>query len=118
MNTDNRPDDFDPKKIAAHLTAASKLLDENTLSALQRGRNRALEKQLRHRPVVALSTGHHEHHWMPHTMQQWLLASAIVLAILVGSMSYWHHAPEPSQDSYRLDIAILTDDLPMDVFID
>lgn len=122
MNTNfNSPDDdsrdIAPERIARLLTRAVQQLDGNTVSALHRARNRALERQAVSQPVFALSTGRNLHWPVPHTARQWM-AAAILLTVLAGTISYWHHAREQEANHHLLDIAILTDDLPMEVFID
>lgn len=120
MNTNfNSPgdnsQDVAPGRIAQMLTQATQQLDNDTVAALHRARNRALARQTARRPVFALDAGHNIHWPMPHTSRQWM-AAAVLLAALAGGISYWHHAHE--HDASHLDIAILTDDLPMEVFID
>ena len=44
-------------------------------------------------------------------------ASAVLLvALLFSGAAYWQHVSEP--DSSEVDLAILTDDLPMDAYVD
>lgn len=120
MNTNpDSPDrhsrDLAPEQIARLLTRAAQQLDDDTVAALHRARNRALSRQVVRRPVFALDAGHNLHLPIPHTSRQWM-AAAILLAALAGGIGYWHHARE--HEASHLDIAILTDDLPMEVFID
>jgi hypothetical protein len=120
MNTNpHSPDDNSrdaaPERIARLLTRAAQQLDDDTVAALHRARQRALARHAVRLPVFALDTGHGLHLPIPHTPRQWMVA-AILLAALAGSIGYWHHARE--HEASHLDIAILTDDLPMEVFID
>jgi len=113
---DDKSPDVAPERIAQMLTRAAQQLDDDTVAALHRARNRALARQTVSRSVFALDTGHNLHWPMPHTSRQWM-AAAILLAALAGGVSYWHHNTREHEMSH-LDIAILTDDLPMEIFID
>lgn len=113
MNTTN-PQDITPEAIAGLLSRAAEQLDDNTVAALRQARNLALEKQTR--PAFALSTGHGMHWPTPHTPHQWVVTAILLIAVLAGSISYWHHAHE--HEMSHLDIAILTDDFPMEIFLD
>lgn len=109
------PAGIDPKHITRLLTRATEQLDGDTVAALCRARNRALERQASTRPAFSLSTGHHLPWPSPHSVPQWIGMAALLLAMVAGGISYWHHARE---EMSHLDIAILTDDMPMEVFVD
>lgn len=97
------------REIASLLTQSSDQLDENILCALQQ--SRALALQRAHQPAYSLSAiGHHA--YMPHTPSQWLATVILLAAIIVGAFGYWQN-PQISED-----IDILTDDLPIEAFVD
>ncbi|MFA6970233.1 MAG: DUF3619 family protein [Gallionella sp.] len=99
--------------IARLLTRSTEQLDEDIVSALRQARTVALQKQRIHEPVFSLSAiGHRAHHLMPHSPHQWLAATILLAAIVVGAIGYWQNAQVP------VDIEILTDDMPIDVFVD
>ena len=101
--------------IATLLSRSAEQLDEDVVSALREARAIALQKQRAHAPVFSLSTiGHRAHNLIPHTAHQWLAATVVLAAIVFGMADYW----QSTQDKQNLDIAILTDDLPIDVFVD
>ena len=103
------------QQIATLLTRSTGELDDNITASLSRARNAALQRQRAPAHAFSLSTaGHHLH--MPHTTGQWVAAAILFAALTVGLSSYWNHIQE--QQSNHLDIAILTDDMPMEVFID
>ena len=106
---------LDSGKIAQLLTQSSRQLDTSTMSALADARNKALKRQLVRAPAAALSTGRWTHNLIPHSGQQWL-ATGLLVAILVFTAGYWHQAQE--QQISELDVAILTDELPIEVFVD
>lgn len=117
MNThspNNNSRDIAPEHIARLLTRAAQQLDDDTVAALRRARNVALQRQSLSRPVFALSTAHSIRWLMPHSTQQWVAAIILFVAILFGGLSYWQH----ENDLSHLDTAILTDDLPLEVFVD
>ncbi len=121
MNTDtdspnNKPRGLAPERIARLLTHAARQLDGHTVAALRRAHNVALKRQSLSKPVFALSTGHGTHWLIPHSTHQWAATVILFTAILFGGVNYWQHAQE--SELARLDIAILTDDLPLEAFVD
>ncbi len=116
MSENTTPQGIDPNRIAKLLTHAAEQLDNDTVAALHRARNRALERQAATKPVFTLSAGHHIHWPMPHTIPQWVGTAVLLVTIVAGGISYWHHAHE--HEMSHLDIAILTDDMPLEVFVD
>jgi len=112
---------LDPRKIAKLLTQSTRQLDAATLSALFNARQNALKRQSVRSPVFALTptSAHTSARWtdrlVPHSAQPWI-AVALLAAILVAGTSFWQHAQE--QQISELDVAILTDDLPIEVFVD
>jgi hypothetical protein len=107
--------DLNLGKIAQLLTQSSRQLDGSTLSALVDARQKALKRQLVRAPVFALSTGSETHSPISDSIQQWVVSVLFVAMLIVGT-SFWHHVQE--QQISELDVAILTDDLPIEVFVD
>jgi hypothetical protein len=107
--------ELDPRKIIQLLTLSTRQLDEATLSALVNARQNALKRQSVRAPVFALDTGRGTHSLKPVSIHQWVIAGLIVAMLIVGT-SYWHHVQE--EQISELDLAILTDDLPIEVFVD
>lgn len=105
-----------PKEIAGLLTRASEQLDDNTVAALRRARHIALARQARSRPDLVLNTGHSIHWPILHAPHHWMAMAVLLIAMLAGGISYWHHVRE--RELSHLDLAILTDDLPMEIFLD
>lgn len=103
----------DHQHIARLLTRSTEHLDEQILSALRNSRTVALQKQRVHEPVFSLSAiGHRAHSLMPHSTNQWVAAAILLAAVLVGVAGYWQNSQVPQ------DMDILTDDLPIEVFVD
>ncbi|MCK9201568.1 MAG: DUF3619 family protein [Gallionella sp.] len=108
--------DIAPEQIAGLLTRSAEQLDSNTVAALRRARHTALDRQNVHAPAFALDAKHGFHWQLPHTPRQWV-ATVLLLAVVVGSSGYWQHLRKHEMMTH-LDVAILTDDMPMEVFID
>jgi len=118
---DQTPDKNRPESIAKLLNQSAETLDSDTTEKLRQARNIALSRKPAHNAVLALSSGNAAHMLIPHTPQQWFATVILLAALLVSLASYWHHAAEPDatyQDMSHLDLAILTDDLPMEIFLD
>lgn len=122
MNTDrhlpydHQPPTLSPERIAGLLTLACEQLDDDTVKALRLARNTALDRQAAHAPSFAFD-GRHRLYWpVPHTARQWA-AAGLLLATLAGGAGYWQHQHQ-HETMTHLDLAILTDDMPMEVFID
>ena len=99
--------------VAHLLTRSSEQLDDEIVAALREARTVALQKQRAHAPVFSLSTvGHRAHHLMPHTTNQWVATAILAIALIAGVADYLQQTQVP------LDLDILTDDLPMEVFVD
>jgi Protein of unknown function (DUF3619) len=105
----------DPDKIAKMLTLSVQQLDDGTLSALRDARQLALKRQAARTSVLALNTGRETHSLIPDSIQHWVIAGLLVAMLIVG-MNFWHNLQEQQTD--ELDVAILTDDLPIEVFVD
>jgi hypothetical protein len=109
------PDQLDPRKIAQLLTLSTRQLDKPIVSALVDARQNALKRQAVRAPVFALTTGRWTDRMMPHWAQPWI-ATLLLAVVLVAGTSYWQNVQEQQID--ETDVAILTDDLPIEVFID
>ena len=106
---------IDPRKIAQLLTLSTRQLDESTVSALHNARQNALKRQSVRAPAFALVTSRGTHRLMPDSIQQWVFAG-VLIAMLIAGTSYWQQVQE--QQISDIDVAILTDDLPIEVFVD
>jgi hypothetical protein len=101
------------QKIASLLTRSAEQIDPQILAALSEARSRALQKQRIPEPVFILSAiGHRAHNLLPHSTHQWIGATILLATLIVGAIGYWQNGDTP------LDMDILTDDLPIEVFLD
>lgn len=108
-------DEINPEKIVQLLTQSTRQLDSCTLSALSNARQKALQRQTVRAPVFTFATSRWAHMLLPFTNHQWLSAGLLAAMLFFGT-GYWHHVQEQQMD--ELDVAILTDDLPIEVFVD
>ncbi|MDD2915717.1 MAG: DUF3619 family protein [Gallionella sp.] len=114
--TDNNRRGINPEAVANLLTRATQQLDSETVTALQRARDVALERQLQKKPVLVLHTGHGVRGLIPHSTHQWVAAAILLVTILFSGVNYWQHTQE--HELGHLDAEILADDLPLEVFVD
>lgn len=114
MNTQLDP--LDPQKITRLLTHSTQQLDENTITALSKARRNALAMQPARASAFAATTGQRTVNLMPRTAIQWLATGLLIALLSVAGSSLWQQADE--QQISELDVAILTDEMPLDVFVD
>jgi hypothetical protein len=107
--------DLAPEQISALLTLSAEQLDSSTVAQLQRARQAALAKQAAEVEVFALAGGRGIHWPIPQSARYW---TAILLVVAIaGTAGYWQHHWKHEKMAH-LDVAILTDDMPMEVFVD
>lgn len=106
------------KEIEPLLDASTRQINRDTVDRLHAARRAALERQRPARPATVLA--HLRHFATGHTNGQhrplnW--AGAILLAaIAIGSLWYWQQGH--MHNHAELDLAILTDDLPLHMYVD
>ncbi len=109
------------KKLHTHeirhlLDRSAGQLNRSTLNGLHSARQRALQHQR-----VSVSTWVsrngtlHGHLHLSQRALNWIIA-AIVATLLVINLTYWDRAFD--HDHSDIDIQILTDDLPVDMYVD
>jgi hypothetical protein len=95
-------------------------MDAKTIENLRDARNRALEAYRVQQKAPALAWLHHHGILLggsSHGHKYRYLALALIFsAILFSGTAYWQQANE--HDHSEIDIAILTDDLPVDAYVD
>lgn len=106
------------QQIAAILTAGTEQLDGDVATSLHQAKALALTKQRMRAPIFTLDaiTQHAHSLMMPHSTGRWLVTAVLLASFVVGGTGYWHHQQEHQKN--HLDLAILIDDMPMEVFID
>ena len=107
---------LNPKRVTQLLTQGTWQMDAGVLTALSEAREKALQRQSVRVPVFTLATGRWTHLLSPFANHQWVSAGLLAAMLVIGTSYYWHHVQE--QQIADLDVAILTDDLPIEVFVD
>lgn len=102
------------------LNSSTAQLAPATLEKLRSARSRAVERQRTQSSVPVLAwLGHHGGRHDASNMSKsinWAVA-ALFAACLVSGVSYWHNYTTEHEIN-EVDIAILTDDLPIHVYLD
>jgi hypothetical protein len=108
------------REIVRLLNRSAEQLDQNTLDNLHSARHTALKYQQKtqHVPVLAWLTHHRliSHHSIPGQNTLGFGIAMLLAIVLFSSVSFCQQANE--RDHVEIDIAILTDDLPVDMFVD
>lgn len=113
--------ELDPIKIAGLLNQSTQQLDKATLSALFDARQNALSRQSVRAPAYAFAavSSSGATSWtdklMSHAAPAWA-ALLLLVVILITGTSYWQNTQELQVD--EIDVAILTDVMPIEVFVD
>lgn len=107
------------KQIKQLLNRSLAQIDQPTLARLRNARTLALARCDAHSTAPAfawIGSGASHHHGadMHHKSNYWA-AIVFLVALLFSGVAYWHHIDHDISD---VDIAILTDDLPIEVYVD
>ena len=107
-------------ELAPLLDRAAQQLDSATLDRLHSARRQALSRHRTTAPAALLSRlqhlvtdqGHESHH---HRALNWAGGLILLAAVLIGG---WHLQQTTLHDHAAIDLAILTDDLPLHMYVD
>ena len=111
--------ELNTQKIKELLTDSTTRLSSETLDKLRMARTRALDHQrVKHSvPVLAWLGGHHgAQHNGNHHAWNWAVA-ALFVACLITGVSIWNSSTI-EHEICDLDLAILTDDIPVHAYVD
>jgi hypothetical protein len=107
-------------EIGKLLNRSAAQLDQGTLEKLLSARRNALQYQQTTQQAPAMTwltqhglVGHHS--TIGHKTFNWGMATLLLLVLLGGTL-YWQQ--QSSYEHADIDIAILTDDLPVDMYVD
>ncbi len=106
--------------LAPQLDRATQQLNPATLDRLHAARRQALNRQRQAAPVALLSRlhhlvtdhGHESHH---HRALNWAGGLLLLAAVLAGG---WQWKQTTLHEHVSIDLAILTDDLPLHMYVD
>lgn len=111
--------EFHPQQIKHLLNRSLAQIDQPTLARLRDARAQALTRYDAHSaaPAFALANmwGHHHAADFHHKSLHWI-AIVLLVTLMFSCTAYWHHKTD--HDVSDVDIAILTDDLPIEVYVD
>ncbi len=109
-----------PEAVKQLLNRSLAQLDQPTLANLREARMHALERYEARRvmnPSLAWISDHiHWHASTHHHRTQFWIAAVLIVACLLGGIAYWQQTTD--NDTSDVDIEILTDDLPIHVYVD
>jgi len=110
---------FYPDQVKQLLNRSLARLDQPTLARLRDARTQALARYDAHSTVPAFAWASlgadHRHTADAHHKSHYLAAAVLLAALLFSGAAYWHHTDHDVSD---VDIAILTDDLPIEMYVD
>ena len=107
---------LDPKKITQLLDQSTRQLDGKILSALQQSRAQALQRQATPAQVLRFAGDGWTHFPLPRSARQWITVCLLALVLASGANLWWQHTRH--QQIIDTDVEILTDELPIELFVD
>ncbi|MDO8991138.1 MAG: DUF3619 family protein [Sideroxyarcus sp.] len=107
-------DKLNTAEIGNLLDQSTGQLQQGTLNSLRAARRQALQHQRVSASRINRDGTLHGHMLLPQRALKWV-AAAVVATLLAINLTYWNAASET--DYSHIDIAILTDDLPVDMFV-
>lgn len=112
---------FHPEKIRQLLNRSLSQLEQPTLERLREARTQALGRYDARSATPAFAWAGHSsrsgHSTQSHHKSYYWAGVILLLACLFSGAAYWQHTTA-EHDTSAVDIAILTDDLPMHVYVD
>jgi hypothetical protein len=105
-----------PEQIKQLLNRSLTQIEPSTLARLRDARTQALARYDAHSTAPAYAWAGHGNFSSTQRKPYLWTAAILLAACLFGGVTYWHHASE--LDVSDVDIAILTDELPIDVYVD
>ncbi len=111
----NKSAKINSQQFTQLLNRSIQQLDQDKLAALRAARQTALSKQRVSVAAATLSSGHLLPIHLSLRAQKWIIA-VLVTAILLSAWSVLQHQHE--QQINELDIAILSDEMPIEIFVD
>jgi len=112
---------FDPEQIKQLLNRTLSRIEQPTLERLRDARAQALARYDARSTTPAFAWSGHSsragHSSHSHHKSYYWAGAILLIACLFSGAAYWQHTTA-EHDTSAVDIAILTDDLPMHVYVD
>ncbi len=105
---------LNPEQIRQLLNSSLSRIEQPALDRLRDARLLALARHDARASAPVLAWAGNWHSAVSGHKSRYFAAAALLAAILFGGTSYWHHEHEASE----IDVAILTDELPIEVYVD
>jgi hypothetical protein len=103
-----------PEQIRQLLNRSLAQLEQPVLTRLRDAREQALARHAAHAAAPVFAWAGNWRVAATHHKFRIVAAVALLAAILSSGAAYWHHEHEVSE----VDVAILTDELPIEVYVD
>lgn len=103
-----------PEQIRQMLDNSLEQIDPPALARLRHARELALACHDACAAPPASGWAGKWHFDSPHYKFRYFAAAAVFAAVLFSGITYWHH----EHDATVVDVAILTDELPIEVYVD
>ncbi len=105
-----------PEQIKQLLNRSLSRLDQPTLDRLRNARTLALARYDAYSPAPVFAWAGGWHTSPTHRRSYFGAAVVLLIALLFSGTAYWQHSTD--HEISEVDIAILTDELPIDVYVD
>lgn len=105
-----------PEQIRQLLNQSLTQLEQPTLARLRDARTQALARYDARSTAPSYAWAGHGHPSAAHPKHYYWAAAIVFAACLFSGAAYWQHANE--HDIGEVDVAILTDELPIEIYVD
>lgn len=102
------------EQIRQLLNSSLTRLEQPTLARLRHAREQAVARYDAHSTAPAFAWAGNWYAAGSHHKSHYFAAAVLLAVILFSGVTYWHREHDVSE----VDIAILTDDLPIEVYVD
>ena len=103
------------EQIRQLLNSSLTRLEQPTLARLRHAREQAVARYYAHRPAPAFAWAGNWRAAGSHHKSHYFAAAVLLVALLFSGAAYWQHVTE--HEVSDVDIAILTDDLPIEMYV-
>jgi hypothetical protein len=105
---------LNPEQVRQLLNSSLNRIEQPALDRLREARELALARHDARASAPVLAWAGNWRFAVSHHKARYFAAAALLAAALFGGTFYWHHEHDVSE----IDVAILTDELPIEVYVD